>query len=352
MKKVLYTIFAITALTFSSCSNKVNLYSDEGDTTIVYAMLDASADTNFFKITHSFLGNVNELAHDYDASNYKYDEIEVTFSGDFVKEKLPNGQLVLEHLDLTLDTVSKWIPYNENSTFYSGCYQTYYYTTKKLAEGQEYTLNILRKADGVTVSVNTKTINEFKFKEPVNPVLGFTGFSAKVKWKVYDPNTMFHSTASYFEVYGYFNYSELMPGAQDTVKRSLKWYLGEGTESSLFTVSNNDMYYVVEYTPKALFDVIKSDYYLNNNSPVGVQRWFEPFEFRVFAIGEDLYNYKLINNSSSAIQDVPNYTNVTNGGGIMSSRVEKSKSVKIMEDTRNKIRDENEQFGFIVDPYR
>ena len=344
MKKIFFAIFAIAALVFSSCSNKVDLYSDEGDTTIVYAMLDTGADTNFFKITHSFIGNANELAHNYDANNYTYDELEVTFTGVF--EDSPATQTI------ALDTISIWIPYNPNSTFYSGCYQTYYYTTKKLLEGKEYTLNVLRKADNVTISATSKTINTFVFKKPVTNVVGFTGQSASVEWRVRDASTMYHSTASYFEVYGFFNYSELMPGATDTVKRSIQWSLGEGTEANLFTTANNDMYYAVNYTPNALFDIISQDAYLKNNSPYGVKRWFDKFEFRIFAIGEDLYNYNLIANSTSAIQDVPNYTNVTNGNGIMSARVAKSKFVTIMENTRIQICNDNEQFGFINDPNR
>lgn len=344
MKKIFFAIFVVAALIMSSCSNKVNLYSDEGDTTIVYAMLDPGADTNFFKITHSFIGNANVLAYDYDANNYKYDEIEVTFTGVF--EGSPASQTI------PLDTISIWIPYDPDATFYNNCWQRYYYTTKKLVEGNEYTLNVVRKADDVNISASTTTINGFTFKKPVVNTVGFTGQSASVEWRVRDASTMYHSTASYFEVYGFFNYSELMPGSQDTVKRSIKWTLGEGTESNLFTTSNNDMYYAINYTPNALFTLIGNDNYLINNSPVGVQRWFDEFEFRIFAIGEDLYNYHLITNSSSAIQDVPNYTNVTNGNGIMSSRVSKSKFVTIMENSRIKICEDFEQFGFINNPNR
>ena len=72
MKKIFLTIIAIAAVIFNSCSNKVDLYSDEGETTVVYAMLDAGADTNFVKITKSFIGNANDLTHNYEASNYAY----------------------------------------------------------------------------------------------------------------------------------------------------------------------------------------------------------------------------------------------------------------------------------------
>lgn len=344
MKRLIYSIIALVVLVLASCSNKVDLYSDEGETTIVYAMLDPKADTNFFKITKSFIGNVNELAQNYDANNYTYDEIDVKFSGVF------EGSSAVQ--TITLDTISKWIPYDENSTFYSGCMQTYYYTTKRLLEGKEYTLDILRKADNVNISAKATTINSFDFKKPATNIIGFTGPSASVEWRVRDASTMFHSTASYFEVYGYFHYTELMPGAQDTVKRYIEWPLGEDTEEHLFTTSNNDMFYTMGYTPNALFDIIGTNKYLLENSPVGVQRWFEDFEFRVSAIGDELYNYNLVNNSNSAIQDVPNYTNVKNGNGLMSSRVSKSKFCKIMENTRKKIESDFEQFHFINDPNR
>ena len=76
-------VLALVAMVFSACNNKVDLYSNEGDSTVVYAMLDPFVDTNFFKITHSFIGNTSTMAHDYNANNYEYDELEVTFTGVF-----------------------------------------------------------------------------------------------------------------------------------------------------------------------------------------------------------------------------------------------------------------------------
>ena len=79
MKRVYLAIIILAALFISSCSNKVDLFYDSGNTTVVYAMLDTNADTNFFKITKSFVGSVSEIAQDYSANNYQYDEIDVKF---------------------------------------------------------------------------------------------------------------------------------------------------------------------------------------------------------------------------------------------------------------------------------
>ena len=346
MKRLIYTLFAIAAMILCSCSNKVNLYSDEGDTTIVYGMLDASADTNFFKITHSFIGNVNELAQNYAVSNYTFDEIEVTFAGVFEGSNTTQT--------LTLDTISKWVPYDPDAIFYTGCYQTYYYVTEKLKEGEEYVINVLRKADNVNISAKVGTINNFAFQKPTPTIpITFTDVvtsTANVEWRV--PVSPFKSTASYFEVTGYFHYAELQPGATDTAHLVMKWPLGSGREEDLYNTSSNLPYYVITYTPSALFSLLEYDTYLKNNSPAGVRRWFEKFEFDVSAIGKDLYNYYLITNSSSAIQDVPNYTNVENGMGIVSARITKRLYITISERTRKKIIEKFPEYHFIYDPNR
>lgn len=346
MKRLFYTIFAIVALICTSCSNKVDLYSDDGDTTVIYGMLDANADTTFFKITKSFVGNVPEMAPNYEVSNYKYDEIEVTFSGVF--EGSTSTQTLI------LDTIAKWVPYDPEAVFYSGCYQTYYYVPEKLIEGAEYTIEVLRKADNVNASAKVVTINNFTFQKPPESIaITFTDVTtttATVEWRV--PVSPFKSTASYFDVVGYFRYAELQPGATDTVYRTMKWPLGSGRAEDLYNTSQNLPYYVITYSPSQLFAYLENDNYLKNNSPYGVRRWIEKFEFDITAVGEDLYNYYLIANSSSAIQDVPNYSNVKNGAGIVSSRITKTRLVNISERTRNKIREKFPQYNFVgVLPY-
>lgn len=343
MKKYFLTIITLAALIFSSCSNKISLYVDEGEHTIVYAMLDTNADTNFFKITKSFVGDVSQVAQNYNASNYNYDEIDVTLTGVF--EGSNQTQTV------ALDTISIWIPYDENATFYSGCYQTYYYTAKKLLEGKEYTIDILRKSDNVKVSATTKTINSFRYKKPIVYIINFKDSKkGTIEWTVPDATTNFMSTAAYFEIDAYFRFKEQMPGSTETVLKEIRWPIGSDKAENLFTTSNNQSYYVINYTPEALYTILRTNQYLIENSPVGVQRYYEDFEFRISAMGEELYNYYIITNSTSAIQDVPNYTNVDNGYGILSSRISKSSFHRINQLSRQKIEEDFPEYGFVHDP--
>ena len=136
-----------------SCNTKVDVFSEGEETTVVYAMLDPSADTNFIKITKSIIGNIYEVGQDYSQSNYEYGEIAVEL------KRLKNNKPV------SLDTIWKWIPYNPESPFYSGCRQMYYYTTEKLKEGEEYGLYITRQ-DGTVVSSKAMTVKAFTITSP------------------------------------------------------------------------------------------------------------------------------------------------------------------------------------------
>lgn len=82
------------------------------------------------------MGNANELAYDYEANNYKYDEISVKFIGCFDNSNMVDT--------IMLDTISKFIPYDENASFYSGIRQMYYFTDRKLQLGKEYQLVIFK----------------------------------------------------------------------------------------------------------------------------------------------------------------------------------------------------------------
>lgn len=334
MKRLNYILLAVLAMAFCSCSNDVELYNDKGDSTVVYFMLDTGADTNFAKITKSFAGDATILAQDYDACNYKVGELDV---------------YMLKKKDtILMRPVQKWLPYDPSSIFYSGCYQTYYYTDEKLISGVNYKL-IINRNDGVVVSAEAKTIDDFNFMIP-NPdqeVNFNTNATPQIKWKNGNPNSM-ESNAALFEVVAYFRYEELQPGATEWVDKEIRWKLGSDESEKLFNSKYN--YYYMSYTPKVLFDILKNDKYLVENSPAGVQRKIKKMRIDITGIGDEYYNYLLINNSSSAIQDTPNYTNIENGVGLMSSRVTRSQKIIINQPSRQKIDEMFPEYGFDYDP--
>lgn len=311
------------ALLVCSCTTKFDLYSYDGDTTIVYSVLDVDADTNYFRITKSSLDN---------AFTYNYDDIDVRFAGLFKNEPRPDT--------IMLDTIS---------IMTDGRLKTYYYTTKKLIENQEYSIIVLRKTDSVTIFSKAKTICKVSIFRPTS-LYGINFQSShvnQIQWTGTGHDDAPNINAGFFNITGYFHYKELMPGATDTVDRYMEWSIGSGQAEQLQNPTFR--YYVTYYTPSMFFVLLENDEYLKNNSPYGVQRWLEPFEFRINAYGEELFEYYVANNSTSVIPEVPNYSNIENGIGLLSSRSTISKFYVIEQLCRIRISNDY-PYGFIYDP--
>lgn len=337
MKKIFLTVLAITALILTSCKNTVDIYSNSGDSTIVYAMLDPGLDTNYFKITKSFVGNANQYAQNYDANNYGYDEIDVKLIGKF--ENMAGTQT------LTLDTISKFLPYDTTSIFYNGCRQTYYYTAKRLKDGESYRLEIFRKADSVTISTEVTTLSKFYYKtqkmQGIHPNFNMLKDNGLIAW--YYTNKV--SKATYFDISIYFSYIE-NPGAFQT-KQTIVWNVGSGAAENLYN-SNEDIYNI-RFKPSSFFSILENDEHLKNTQ-ASSRRIIDTIKIKVSGIGEDLYNYYLVNNSPSAIQDVPNYSNIENGVGLVSARSSSLLPSKISKESLDKIVDDFPQYNFYYLP--
>ena len=139
----------VSLFAFSSCETGVNIYEEGEETTIVYGYLDVDADTNYIKITKSFVGNVIEGGPNYDLSNYDY-KLDVRLIGKFADMPNVNSTEIL-------DTCHIYKPYDPDAIFYSGRNQVLYYTTRKLKENERYRLEI-RRNDGEVVTSSVKTI--------------------------------------------------------------------------------------------------------------------------------------------------------------------------------------------------
>ncbi len=321
MKKF-FSIIVLTMIILVGCTTKFDLYCYDGDTTIVYTVLEVNADTNYFRISKSSLENEYE---------YNFNDLDVRFAGLFKDEPQPDT--------IMLDTISLMT---------DGLLKKYYFTTKKLLNNQEYTLIILRKADSVVVTSKARTICDISFIRPIGKYINFrSNVVNQVQWTgTHHPDAP-NINAGSFTVIGYFHYKGLMPGATDTVERYMQWTLGSGEADSWQNTTFH--YYSTYYTPSTFFYLLEKDDYLNNNSSYGVQRWLEPFEFKLFVYGEELYDYHIINNATSVIPEVPNYSNIENGVGLLSSRTTVS-TFHVIEQLCRKRISEDYPYGFIYDP--
>lgn len=330
--KLFYALIIIALmLIFNSCNTDVDIYNEGEETTIVYGYLDVDADTNYLKITKSFVGNVIESGPNYSMSNYDY-KLNVRLIGKYAD--MPN--VISTEI---LDTCYVHKPYDPNAIFYSGVDQVLYYTTRKLLENETYTL-IIERNDGEVIKSRVETINGSTLMVPYLNISFKSAATNQIKWK--SNNLM--KRAAYYEVVGYFHYSQLNPGETDTVDYTVKWFLGSGTGDQLWNSSEYRLF--VNYTPKNFYSQLEADDNLTNNSPNWVQRFVKGFEIVITATGDELYDYMLIQNSTGAIQDTPEYTNIENGMGIFSSRSQYSKMLNIHEQSIDDLIKNYPQWGF------
>ncbi|MBQ2907246.1 MAG: DUF4249 family protein [Bacteroidales bacterium] len=327
----LVTTILLSLVVFNSCKTDVDIYAEGNETTIVYGYLDADADTNYLKITKSFLGNAIELAPDYSASNYDY-KLMVKLIGKFAD--MPNT--VSTEI---LDTTSVFKPYDPDGIFYSGRDQVLYFTTRQLKENEDYQL-VIERNDGEVVTSEVRTISGSRLKQPTNNISFDPASVKQVKWT---PEKI-DERAAYYEVIGYFHYKQLNPGETDTVSYTVEWPMGAGTGDDLWNSGKMEM--SVNYIPNTFYNRLASDKNIIYNSPSYVQRFVEDFEIVITATGEELYRYFLIQNSGSAIQDTPEYTNIENGVGILSSRSATRRTIDVSTHSINTLISDYPEWGF------
>ena len=159
MRKLLIFIHIfISIVILNSCNNDVEIFIEGEEATVVYGYIDCDADTNYLKITKSFVGDATQLAPQYSASNYDY-KLDVRLVGKFAKSP---GHVT----EVVLDTTSVYKPYDPDGLFYSGRNQVLYYTTEKFLENEEYQL-IIKRNDGVVVTSRIVTISGSTIRRPI-----------------------------------------------------------------------------------------------------------------------------------------------------------------------------------------
>ena len=323
--KITHFILIIVAFSavFVSCTTDVDLYAEYKDVPIIYAMLDARADTNYVKITKAFCGstdnpiNANEVALIYDSSNYdvKLDARLYEYESTFGNHYEPT------HRELILDTMT--IHDKEEGVFYSPD-QILYYTAEPLRVGTNhhrfrYEL-VVSKPDGDTVTAFTTMVGDEDFaivSGGVNFQMEQTDAMGSILFRA-------DGAAFVYEVTMRFNYRERHSG-QEMEYKSISRSLGTKPLSSFSRVEFTDNVYFEEYSSNWLFSelayAIGGDTVVNPNNP-NVVRYIDDFIVTISAAGDDLYYYYLAYEAQESGLGGPftAYSNIEGGYGLFASR--------------------------------
>ncbi|HZK08323.1 MAG TPA: hypothetical protein VFC92_08990 [Bacteroidales bacterium] len=292
------------SIIFSSCETDVDVNAEWKEITIVYGLLNQQDATHYLRINKAFLGgNALEIAKIADSSSYG-GSLEVKLQG----INLNNNQMMQE---ISFDTVT--INNKDSGDFYNP-YMLVYKASAQLDPDLSYSLLIRNTTNDREITAQTKLINSFAITKPpsggrANFVRSFTtefAWRNAVNGKRYQPTIRFH-------------YMELPAGSSDTIHKFIDWKLpvqfaddifGNGSQS---IAVNNDAFYS----------------FINNNvkpREFSGKRFCSTIDFMVTAAGIEYDTYMRVNGpSGSLVQDKPEYTNINNGFGVLSSRLDITK---------------------------
>ena len=329
-------VFNLFVACFCSCSTDVELYAEYKDVPVVFCLLNPRVDTNYVKITRAFCGtnedpiNANEVALIYDSSNYpcKLDARIIELESRNGSSYEPTGRVIV------LDTMT--IHNKEKGTFYAPD-QLVYYTVEPFNAGTEgthykYRLMVI-KPDGDTLTALTGLVGNEEFEIITN------GFSFEEQETDAMNRIMFRAdgVAALYEVSVQFNYREQLAGHQMRCKnvnrsfgvRSIEEFQKvEGSENAYF------LGFSANWLFNALANAIGGDTVVDANHP-NVVRYFDNLEVSINAAGEDLYYFYLVTqaNQSNMAGFISDYSNITGGQGLFSSRTQIKKNCRLSSRT-------------------
>lgn len=314
MRKLLFFVFLGLASLLNSCKNDLQVNAPWKDTTIVFGLLNKGDSIQYIRISKAFLGEGNALdfAKDIDSLYYKTTDIDVKM------EEYKNG-LLTETYILTADSSIDKDP----GIFNSPKQLLYTFSTfgiNSLDVNASYKLVVKNNKTGNEVSATTNLV--------AKPLITKPGFN-ETDLRLYPSGkTAFKWNASkngyLYEAFIRFLYKEIKPDApSDTAYKFVELNLGrqtsifqEGTTANILEadIENKNIY-------QALFSFIPQA--TAENPAI---RFPSGLEFIVNATTNEMNTYISVNQPSNTItQERPQYTNITNGIGIFSSRGSVSK---------------------------
>lgn len=310
MRKTIFALSLIAGVALTGCTTDVDLYADYKQVPVIYGLLDASADTNYVKITRCFYapGDAFQTAINPDSSNYpgKLDVRLVEYrNGDSIRE-------------IVLDTIT--IHDKEPGAFYAP-EQKLYYTAERLnanttSSNYSYRLRIVFPDRTLTTSAKMVGNRSFGIQsQGVNFSQQYVGLPARP--------FMFRPAinAKFYEVYMSFTFREQRATGADSVPRTMKWKVGRWLDDELAANAEGESY-AFKYFPGSFYSELAS--FIGGDTAVpGLKRYIGdyPVEVAITAGGDKLWHYVYTN---SVVDDMfsggSNFSLMEDACGVFSSR--------------------------------
>ncbi len=312
MNRIYLLLSLIVVLGITACETEIQPIADYKDITVVYGLLNPNETDHYIKITKAFSGegNANDLAAN--AANFNYAASDLS-----VKIDEYDASNVFKR-SFTLNRTVNEIP-KDNGVFSTSDNVLYKFSEPNLKKDYFYKLNIYNSALDKEITSKTTIVND--------PTMASQGELNSIKLANINGDNLTHAfsvqphlNSGRVKVYFIFNYTEHYTDTNITpLDKQVRISLGEqkttsteGGEVLIYTLEGSNFF-------SALVNNIPA------TAPNLQSRRINNATLEIITAGTDLSTYISVNEPSTSVnQNKPEFTNLTNGLGVFSSRSTKN----------------------------
>lgn len=317
LKRNIFCLLIAGTFLFSGCSTDLDVIGDYKETMVVYGLLDQAQDTQYVKINKAFLGEGNAFGYAQIKDSTQYvNALSVEI------RRVKNGIQLGPTIYLTPTNKPK-----DTGIFYSGDQTNAIYSfptpsplaANALKTDSEYELTVRNSETGTVVTSKTTLITDITGFDTPTPsgttfsfvIIGnYPNYPFVIKWNS-------AKNARLYQITLRLNYIDSL-STGDTLNKSIDYTVPElrtenldGSQTFTVTLKGKDFY---RYIGNSLADYSGL-----------VQRKAGNVELLLVAGSDQLSTYIDVNKPSTGIiQERPEYTNITNGLGLFSSRLNRA----------------------------
>ncbi len=326
----LSAIAAISLAFLSSCETEVDLTAPYASTTVVFGLLDPQADTQFVKITKTFLGdgNLNDYAMIRDSSEYKWEE----FSSLRIEEYATGNPNPIAIHNLQPITIHDK---DVNGMFYGPEQTVYYFASPSgINPNAKYKLvadfvsrpdvfawtNVIPSSDVFFQSPQTNLGLSFASTNTVTGAIDYRD-NVSIRWTPIDNAEIYDLALRFYYTENVYSDNALTQLVSSTEK-FIDWKIGTFNADA---IDLNSGYYNLTFNAEPFFSYLgtnlTTDTHIRREVGTYDGNKTRAFELRMGLANDELKTFINVNNPvTGIIQERPGYTNVVGGLGLFASR--------------------------------
>ena len=302
MRKVFFAICIV--FSFASCSNDIELFAEWENIPVVYGLIEADGNDQYIRIERVFQGqegNAFDAANNIDSVYYNNAYVTLT-------NETTGSFATLEKTEVS--ATNGWV--RNEGLFVSDPNFLYKLDSDELSfnPGDALRLEIYNDGEDTPFTSATTTILEpVDYQESDSEILSFrtgkpTGFVFE-----HGPN------AKIFDLIIYLKFQEFNQEDQSVTDKTVKWIASQGVTIP----ESSSSFYNYSIQGDGFYSILLS----NLEKDPAILRFFSTMSVEFIVAGTELNDFNeiaLVNTGITSAQEIPTYTNLTSGLGILSSK--------------------------------